>query len=121
MLNRCNSEKKKNPPNRRNTVITTYATGCTKYPASSLPAMVIEFRMSLGAPRPNLLQRFLAAAFQFVMLLGDRLQENILQRGAGRQRRNLLLQRDAAFVDDHDLVADLRDLGQDVRRQHHRP
>ena len=34
--------------------------------------------------------------------------------------RDLLLQHDAAVVDDHDLVTDLRNLGQDVRREHHR-
>src|SRR5579862_5958054 len=121
MLNRCSNEKKKNPPSRRNTVITTYATGCTKYPASSLPAMVMVLRMALGAARPDLLQRLLAAAFQLVMLLGDRLQEHVLERSAGRQVRDLLLQRDASAIDDDDFVADLRNLRQNVGREHHRP
>src|SRR5208283_29053 len=74
----------------------------------------------LGAPRPNLLQRLLATAFELVMLLGDRRQEHLFERGPGRQVRDFLLQRDAALVDNHDLVTDLRNLGQDVGREHHR-
>src|SRR5206468_4841218 len=47
--------------------------------------------------------------------------EDLLQRPAAGQVRELVLDHDAAVVDDHDLVADLRDLGQDVGREHDRP
>src|SRR5258708_17638293 len=77
-------------------------------------------RGRLAMAGPNLLQLFLSARALFMALLGDRCEKDILERGPARQLLQILLEHHAAIGDYHDLVANLRNLGQDMRRQHHR-
>src|SRR6266404_262650 len=110
MLKRASKLKKNQPPSSRNPVSTTYAIGDTKYDFSSRPAMVRTLRIGSAL--------LLAADAGFLDgLLGDRAQEDLLEAAAAGEGRHVLLEDDAALVDDHDLLADLRHLGEDVRRE----
>src|SRR5882724_4659936 len=51
---------------------------------------------------------------------GDGAQEHLFEAAAAREARHVLLEDDPSLVDDHDLLADLRDLGENVRREDHR-
>ena len=68
----------------------------------------------------NLLQRLLSLRDLVPFFFRDGLQEYIFERLARRQAAEALLQHHASGVDDHDAVADLRNLGQDMGREHDR-
>src|SRR6516162_6847652 len=67
--------------------------------------------------RSYLLKRVLSADRIHAVLLRDRAKENILERGAGGQLVQVFFKHHPAVVDDHNLVADLRNLGENVSRQ----
>src|ERR1700730_4837518 len=69
-------------------------------------------------PRPNLLQRLLGYRRLESFLFRDGLQEYVFERLAGREAAQALLQHDASGIDDHDAVADLRYLWQNVCGEH---
>src|SRR5713226_2624962 len=71
-------------------------------------------------PRANLLKGLLAVDAFEMALSGDRIQENVFERCTRGQRLEALLEHDAAVVDNHHPVTDLRDLRQYMRRKHDR-
>src|SRR5438552_12703872 len=93
--------------------MSTYATGDEKYERSSFPAIVRTFRTL----RFHLGRRSAAVA----RLTPDRVDEDLLEAPAAGHVREQVLDDDPPVVDDHDLVADLRHLGEDVGRQDDRP
>src|ERR1700687_4077207 len=69
-------------------------------------------------PGAHFLERLLGARSFHVSFACDRVEKDLFKRSSRGQLFDLLLQHDATLVDNHDLVADLRDLGQDMRREY---
>src|SRR5262245_53030436 len=96
--------KKNQPPSRRKPVKTTYAIGETNIERMSRHAIARALRIH---------------SLRLARLATDVLQVLFLERALGGERRDLAFERYAAFVDDDDLLTDLGDFGQNVRRQDH--
>src|SRR5512139_3583516 len=88
--------------------MSTQATGEEKYERSSRPAIVNVVPISGGHARPQ-------------RLSGDGALVGVVQALAARQVHQKILDHDVSVADDHDLLADVEDLAEDVRGEHDGP